>query len=260
MLSNNFCFSLSLTSTLNCCISPGYSCSSGLMNGGPHHEDHNGASLSPLPHSNSPLTGPTGRGGPIQSPSLSTGGVLQYADGPPRILPEDGADRQGGDSDTELQERELRMKIFFSSSPSSSSCSSSSGSGNCVAGASRLHHHAGSAKQGYHSNHGNHHHQSPSTQHAHTPTHTSSSHSFSSQERCRRWRRKRSSTGAASSSTSPKRRSFSGVGSNSHSSGSPLNINSMVGHCDRRNVELSSLSCEEKITAKFFWTEDKCSV
>ncbi|XP_038134979.1 histone-lysine N-methyltransferase, H3 lysine-79 specific isoform X1 [Cyprinodon tularosa] len=226
-------------------LTNGYSCSAGLMNGGPHHEDHNGASLSPLPHSNSPLTGPTGRGGPIQSPSLSTGGVLQYADGPPRILPEDGADRQGGDSDTELQERELRMKIFFSSSPSSSSCSSSSGSGNCATGASRLHHHAGSAKQGYHSNHGNHHHQSPSTQHAHTPTHTSSSHSFSSQERCRRWRRKRSSTGAAASSTSPKRRSFSGVGSNSHSSGSPLNINSMVNNINQP-LEISAISSPEE--------------
>uniref|UniRef100_A0A3Q2SQ10 Histone-lysine N-methyltransferase, H3 lysine-79 specific n=1 Tax=Fundulus heteroclitus TaxID=8078 RepID=A0A3Q2SQ10_FUNHE len=205
----------------------GYSCSS--MNGGPHHEDHNGASLSPLPHNNSPLTGPMGRGGPIQSPSLSTGGVLQYADAPPRIAPEDGADRPGGESDTELQGSELRRKIFFYPSPSSSSSSSSSGSGNCVTGASRFHHYAGSAKQGYHSNHGNHHHhQSPSTQHAHTPTHTSSSHSFSSQEGRRRGRRKRSSTGAAASSSSPKRRSFTGVGSNSHSSGSPLNINSMV--------------------------------
>ncbi|XP_035997225.1 histone-lysine N-methyltransferase, H3 lysine-79 specific isoform X2 [Fundulus heteroclitus] len=222
----------------------GYSCSS--MNGGPHHEDHNGASLSPLPHNNSPLTGPMGRGGPIQSPSLSTGGVLQYADAPPRIAPEDGADRPGGESDTELQGSELRRKIFFYPSPSSSSSSSSSGSGNCVTGASRFHHYAGSAKQGYHSNHGNHHHhQSPSTQHAHTPTHTSSSHSFSSQEGRRRGRRKRSSTGAAASSSSPKRRSFTGVGSNSHSSGSPLNINSMVNNINQP-LEISAISSPEQ--------------
>lgn len=222
----SFRYVLCLGLTLNCLISAGYSCSSGLMNGGPHPEDHNGASLSPLPHSNSPLTGPMGRGGPIQSPSLSTGGVLHYADGPPRILPEDGAERQGEESDTELQDSDPQRKIFSSSS-SPSFCSS--GNGNCVAGGSRLHHHAGSTKQGYHSNHGNHHHQSPSTQHAHTPTHTSSSHSFGSQEGRRRGRRKRGSTGAAASG-SPKRRSFPGVNSNGHSTGSPLNINSMVSH------------------------------
>lgn len=195
----------------------GYSCSSGLMNGmngGPHHEDHNGASLSPLPHSNSPSAGPLGRGGPIQSPSLSTGGVLHYADGPPRISAEDGADRQAN--------------------------------GHCAAGGSRLHH-ASSTKQGYHSNHGHHHHhhQSPSTQHAHTPTHTSSSHSFGSQEGRRRGRRKRSSVGAAVGSGSPKRRSFPGVCSSSHSSGSPLNINSMVNNINQP-LEISAISSPEQ--------------
>ncbi|XP_014326322.1 histone-lysine N-methyltransferase, H3 lysine-79 specific isoform X1 [Xiphophorus maculatus] len=219
----------------------GYSCSSGLMNGGPHPEDHNGASLSPLPHSNSPLTGPMSRGGPIQSPSLSTGGVLHYADGPPRILPEDGAERQGEESDRELQGSDPQRKMFSSSS-SPSFCSS--GNGNCVAGGSRLHHHAGSTKQGYHSNHGNHHHQSPSTQHAHTPTHTSSSHSFGSQEGRRRGRRKRGSTGAAASG-SPKRRSFPGVSSNGHSTGSPLNINSMVNNINQP-LEISAISSPEQ--------------
>uniref|UniRef100_A0AAX7T038 Histone-lysine N-methyltransferase, H3 lysine-79 specific n=1 Tax=Astatotilapia calliptera TaxID=8154 RepID=A0AAX7T038_ASTCA len=58
-----------------------YSSISSMMNGGLHPEDHNGTS-SPPPHSNT-LT--MGRGGPTQSPPLSTGGVLQYADGPPRI-------------------------------------------------------------------------------------------------------------------------------------------------------------------------------
>uniref|UniRef100_A0A1A7XRL4 Histone-lysine N-methyltransferase, H3 lysine-79 specific n=1 Tax=Iconisemion striatum TaxID=60296 RepID=A0A1A7XRL4_9TELE len=189
----------------------GYSCSSGLMNGGPYPEDHNGASSSPPTNGNSPLMGPMGRGGPIQSPSLSTGGVLQYADGPPRILPEDGADRQGS-----------------------------------VAGGSRLHHHTGnSAKQGYHSNHVNHHHPSPGTQHAHTPTHVSSSHTLGAQEGRKRGRRKRSSTGAVMATTSPKRRSFPGLGSNSHSSGSPLNINSMVSNINQP-LEIAAISSPEQ--------------
>uniref|UniRef100_A0A3Q3VIK6 Histone-lysine N-methyltransferase, H3 lysine-79 specific n=1 Tax=Mola mola TaxID=94237 RepID=A0A3Q3VIK6_MOLML len=175
---------------------------SGLINGGPHPEDHNGASSSPPPHNNILLTGPMGRGGPIQSPPLSTGGVLQYADGPPRILPEERQDHQGGESDTEPQDSELRRRIFFSSSSSSSSSSSLSGSGGSTGGGSRLHHHTGnSAKQGYHSNHGNHHHQSPGTQHTHVPPHVSSSHSshsLGSQEGRKRGRRKRSSTVAVS--------------------------------------------------------------
>lgn len=72
---------------------------SGLTNGSCHAEDHNGAS-SPPSHTNNLLSGQMGRGGPIQSPPCSTGGVLQYADGPPRILPEEGQDYQGGESDT----------------------------------------------------------------------------------------------------------------------------------------------------------------
>uniref|UniRef100_A0A672YBM7 Histone-lysine N-methyltransferase, H3 lysine-79 specific n=1 Tax=Sphaeramia orbicularis TaxID=375764 RepID=A0A672YBM7_9TELE len=189
----------------------GYSSSSGLMNGGPHPEDHNGASLSP-PHSNTPLIGPMGRGGSIQSPPLSTGGVLQYADGPPRILPEDGQDPRG-ESDTEPQDSEMRRRIFFSSS-----------------------------------NHGNHHHQSPGTQHTHTPTHTSSSHSshnLGSQEGRKRGRRKRSSAGAITASGSPKRRSFPGLGSSNHSSGSPLNINSMVNNINQP-LEISAISSPEQ--------------
>ncbi|XP_077439195.1 histone-lysine N-methyltransferase, H3 lysine-79 specific isoform X3 [Vanacampus margaritifer] len=205
----------------------GYSSSSGLMNGGPHPEEQNGASPSP-PHTNTPLAGPMSRRGPIQSPSLSTGGVLHYADGPQRILPEDGQERQETESDTEPQDNELRRRIFFSSSSSSSS-----GSGGGLAGGSRLHHHAGSStKQGYHSNHGNHNHQSPGTQRAHTPpTHTPpsthSAHGLAPQEGRKRGRRKRGSTGAVTASGSPKRRSFPGVSANNHSSGSPLNINSM---------------------------------
>uniref|UniRef100_A0AAQ5ZBQ4 Histone-lysine N-methyltransferase, H3 lysine-79 specific n=1 Tax=Amphiprion ocellaris TaxID=80972 RepID=A0AAQ5ZBQ4_AMPOC len=145
---------------------------SGLMNGGPHPEDHNGASSSPPPHSNTPLIGPMGRGGPIQSPPLNTGGVLQYADGPPRILPEDGPDR------------------------------------------SRLHHHTGnSAKQGYHSR--------------------------------KRGRRKRSSAGPVMASGSPKRRSFPGISANNHSSGSPLNINSMVNNINQP-LEISAISSPEQ--------------
>ncbi|AWP11102.1 putative histone-lysine N-methyltransferase H3 lysine-79 specific-like [Scophthalmus maximus] len=232
----------------------GYSSSSGLMNGGPHPEDHNGALSSPLPHGNTPLTGPIVRGGPIQSPPLNTGGVLQYADGPPRILPEDGQDRQGVESDTEPQDSELRRRIFFSSSSSSSSSSTSSGSVGSAAGGLRLHHHTGnSAKQGYHSNHGNHHHhhhhhQSPGTPHAHTPVHTMSSHSshsLGSQEGRKRGRRKRSSAGAVTASGSPKRRSFPGLSSNNHSSGSPLNINSMVNNINQP-LEISAISSPEQ--------------
>uniref|UniRef100_A0A672Y3R1 Histone-lysine N-methyltransferase, H3 lysine-79 specific n=1 Tax=Sphaeramia orbicularis TaxID=375764 RepID=A0A672Y3R1_9TELE len=118
-----------------------------------------------------------------------------------------------------------------------------------AAGGSRLHHHTGnSAKQGYHSNHGNHHHQSPGTQHTHTPTHTSSSHSshnLGSQEGRKRGRRKRSSAGAITASGSPKRRSFPGLGSSNHSSGSPLNINSMVNNINQP-LEISAISSPEQ--------------
>lgn len=179
------------------------------MNGGSHSEDQDSAAPSPPPHG-APLTGPT-QG---HSPPLSTGGVLQYADGPPRILPEDWAERQG-ESDSEPQDSESRRRMFFSSSSSSSS-SSSGGA------ATRLH--LGSARQGKH-HHGNHntsnHHHSPGSQHT-------NSHGHGSQEERKRGRRKRSSTGAQPVSGSPKRKSFPGLSSTNHPSGSPLNINSMV--------------------------------
>uniref|UniRef100_A0A8D3AG02 Histone-lysine N-methyltransferase, H3 lysine-79 specific n=1 Tax=Scophthalmus maximus TaxID=52904 RepID=A0A8D3AG02_SCOMX len=145
-------------------------------------------------------------------------------------------------------------RIFFSSSSSSSSSSTSSGSVGSAAGGLRLHHHTGnSAKQGYHSNHGNHHHhhhhhQSPGTPHAHTPVHTMSSHSshsLGSQEGRKRGRRKRSSAGAVTASGSPKRRSFPGLSSNNHSSGSPLNINSMVNNINQP-LEISAISSPEQ--------------
>ncbi|XP_061538830.1 histone-lysine N-methyltransferase, H3 lysine-79 specific isoform X1 [Phycodurus eques] len=222
----------------------GYSSSSGLMNGGPHPEEQNGASSSP-PHTNPPLGGPMSRGGPIQSPPLSTGGVLHYADGPPRILPEDCQERQEAESETEPQDNELRRRIFFSSSSSSSSSSA----GSVVTG-SRLHHHAGSStKQGYLSNHGNHNHQSPGTQRAHTPpAHTSSSqstHGLAPQEGRKRGRRKRGSTGAVAACGSPKRRSFPGINANNHSSGSPLNINSMVNNINQP-LEIAAISSPEQ--------------
>uniref|UniRef100_A0A673WRN1 Histone-lysine N-methyltransferase, H3 lysine-79 specific n=1 Tax=Salmo trutta TaxID=8032 RepID=A0A673WRN1_SALTR len=104
------------------CPSSGYSSSAGLMNGGSHSEDQDSAAPSPPPHG-APLTGPT-QG---HSPPLSTGGVLQYADGPPRILPEDWAERQG-ESDSEPQDSESRRRMFFSSSSSSSNHHHSPGS------------------------------------------------------------------------------------------------------------------------------------
>ncbi|CAL9696388.1 unnamed protein product [Knipowitschia caucasica] len=214
----------------------GYSSNSGLMNGLVHSEEHNGASLSPPSHSNPALSRSS-----LQSPSLSTGGVLQYADGPPRIVPEDGSENRGGESDNEPLESDMRRRIFFSSS---SSCSSSSGSGSSATAGSRLHHHTGSlAKQGYH---GNHHHQSPGT-HPHNPTHpsTHSSHSLAPQEGRKRGRRKRGSTGAVTASTSPKRRSFPGLTSGHHASGSPLNISSMVSNINQP-LEISAISSPEQ--------------
>lgn len=121
--------------------------------------------------------------------------------------------------------------VSFSFSFSSSSCCVlSAGTGGSTTGGLRSHH-QNLTKQGYHSNHGNHHHQSPSAQHGHPPSHVSSSvssHSLGSQEGRKRGRRKRSCTAAVNACSSPKRRSFPGIGSNGHSSGSPLNINSMV--------------------------------
>uniref|UniRef100_A0A8C8HJT9 Histone-lysine N-methyltransferase, H3 lysine-79 specific n=1 Tax=Oncorhynchus tshawytscha TaxID=74940 RepID=A0A8C8HJT9_ONCTS len=75
--------------------------------------EQDGAAPSPPPHGAPPM-------GPTQghSPPLSTGGVLQYADGTPRILPEDRAERQG-ESDSEPQDSESRRRMFFSSSSSS---------------------------------------------------------------------------------------------------------------------------------------------
>lgn len=103
----SICFSC--VSVFGLCL--GYS---GLTNGSCHAEDHNGAS-SPPSHTNNLLSGPMGRSGPIQSPPRSTGGVLQYADGPPRILPEEGQDYQGGESDTVQQYHQLQRSflLFF---------------------------------------------------------------------------------------------------------------------------------------------------
>uniref|UniRef100_A0A674PQ24 Histone-lysine N-methyltransferase, H3 lysine-79 specific n=1 Tax=Takifugu rubripes TaxID=31033 RepID=A0A674PQ24_TAKRU len=174
---------------------------SGLTNGSSHAEDHNGAS-SPPSHTNSLLSGPMGRCGPIQ--------------------------------------------ISPSSSSSPSCCVSSAGSGGSTTVGSRLHHH-NLAKQGYHSNHGNHHHQFPSTQHTHPSSHVSSSvsHSLGSQEGRKRGRRKRTSAAAVSACSSPKRRSFPGLGSNGPSSGSPLNINSMVNNINQP-LEISAISSPEQ--------------
>ncbi|XP_041086645.1 histone-lysine N-methyltransferase, H3 lysine-79 specific-like isoform X2 [Polyodon spathula] len=61
----------------------------------------------------SPQMGGSEGGGGLHS----TGGVLQYADGPPRILPEGGKRELG--SDMELLESEAKRRIFFSASASS---------------------------------------------------------------------------------------------------------------------------------------------
>nr|XP_023859418.1 histone-lysine N-methyltransferase, H3 lysine-79 specific isoform X2 [Salvelinus alpinus] len=205
----------------------GYSSSLGLMNGGSHSEDQEGAAPSPPPHGAPPM-------GPTQghSPPLSTGGVLQYADGTPRILPEDGAERQG-ESDSEPQDSESRRRMFFSSSSSSSSSSSGGAASRLRLGSARQsQHHLGS-----HSNHNNHHH-SPGSQHT-------NSHGHGSQEERKRGRRKRSSTGAQPASGSPKRKSFPGLSSTNHPSGSPLNINSMVNNINQP-LEIAAISSPEQ--------------
>eukprot|EP00063_Salmo_salar_P097031 XP_014071866.1 PREDICTED: histone-lysine N-methyltransferase, H3 lysine-79 specific isoform X4 [Salmo salar] len=205
----------------------GYSSSLGLMNGGSHSEDQDGSAPSPPPHGAPPM-------GPTQghSPPLSTGGVLQYADGTPRILPEDGAERQG-ESDSEPQDSKSRRRMFFSSSSSSSSSSSGGAASRLRLGSARQsQHHLGS-----HSNHNNHHH-SPGSQHT-------NSHGHGSQEERKRGRRKRSSTGAQPVSGSPKRKSFPGLSSTNHPSGSPLNINSMVNNINQP-LEIAAISSPEQ--------------
>uniref|UniRef100_A0A8C7VXZ8 Histone-lysine N-methyltransferase, H3 lysine-79 specific n=1 Tax=Oncorhynchus mykiss TaxID=8022 RepID=A0A8C7VXZ8_ONCMY len=204
-----------------------YSSSLGLMNGGSHSEEQDGAAPSPPPHGAPPM-------GPTQghSPPLSTGGVLQYADGTPRILPEDRAERQG-ESDSEPQDSESRRRMFFSSSSSSSSSSSGGAASRLRLGSARQsQHHLGS-----HSNHNNHHH-SPGSQHT-------NSHGHGSQEERKRGRRKRSSTGAQPASGSPKRKSFPGLSSTNHPSGSPLNINTMVNNINQP-LEIAAISSPEQ--------------
>uniref|UniRef100_A0A8C1Q7B4 Histone-lysine N-methyltransferase, H3 lysine-79 specific n=1 Tax=Cyprinus carpio TaxID=7962 RepID=A0A8C1Q7B4_CYPCA len=200
---------------------------SGLVNGSHSAmmtEDQDCDAASPPPHS-TPIMGLQPRGSGL-SPALGTGGVLQYADGPPRLPPEDGHDRQGPESDTEPLDSEARRRIFFSSSSSASSSSSSTGG-------SRLHH--GSVKQGHHHHSKNHH-------HLHHHHHSPSSHN---QEGRKRGRRKRSSSGAIPISGSPKRRAFPGLGCSSHSSESPLNINLMVNNINQP-LEISAISSPEQ--------------
>uniref|UniRef100_A0A8C3A1U6 Histone-lysine N-methyltransferase, H3 lysine-79 specific n=1 Tax=Cyclopterus lumpus TaxID=8103 RepID=A0A8C3A1U6_CYCLU len=61
----------------------------------------------------------------------------------------------------------------------------------------------------------------------------------------KRGRRKRGSSVAGGASGSPKRRSFPGLGSNNPSSGSPLNINSMVSNINQP-LEISAISSPEQ--------------
>ncbi|KPP74698.1 histone-lysine N-methyltransferase, H3 lysine-79 specific-like, partial [Scleropages formosus] len=61
----------------------------------------------------------------------------------------------------------------------------------------------------------------------------------------KRGRRKRSSAGAQAVGGSPKRRFFPGLGSSSHPSGSPLNINSMVSNINQP-LEIAAISSPEQ--------------
>ena len=96
-----------------CCFSPGYSSSSGLVNGGPHSSvllSDQDSSASGQPSYTTPLLALQGR-----SPPNSTGGVLQYADGPPRILPEDSGSgsRRLRTAYTNTQLLELEKEFHF---------------------------------------------------------------------------------------------------------------------------------------------------
>ncbi|XP_051977246.1 histone-lysine N-methyltransferase, H3 lysine-79 specific isoform X2 [Xyrauchen texanus] len=198
----------------------GYSSSSGLVNGchsAMLTEEQDCNATSPPPHS-TPVMGLQPRGSGL-SPPLGTGGVLQYADGPPRLPPEGGHDRQGPESDPEPLDSEARRRIFFSSSSSSSSSSSNGGF--------RLN---GSGKLGQHHHSKHHHHHSPASH---------------GQEGRKRGRRKRSSSGTMPNSGSTKRRPFPGLVCPSHSSGSPLNINSMVNNINQP-LEISAISSPEQ--------------
>uniref|UniRef100_A0A8C9SUV8 Histone-lysine N-methyltransferase, H3 lysine-79 specific n=1 Tax=Scleropages formosus TaxID=113540 RepID=A0A8C9SUV8_SCLFO len=178
-------------SFLSFCHPVGFSSGLIMVNGGSHSGsmDPDSTSSSPAQHG-SPSAGLQG---------LTTGGVLQYADGPPRILPEAGPSKQG-ESDPEFLDSETKRRIFFSSSSNKSS----------------QHHH-----------------------------HSSRRHSPGPHESRKRGRRKRSSAGAQAVGGSPKRRFFPGLGSSSHPSGSPLNINSMVSNINQP-LEIAAISSPEQ--------------
>uniref|UniRef100_A0AAY4D2Q1 Histone-lysine N-methyltransferase, H3 lysine-79 specific n=1 Tax=Denticeps clupeoides TaxID=299321 RepID=A0AAY4D2Q1_9TELE len=190
------------------CVS-GYLPNSALVNGGQYNSVLSG-DQDPAPSSLSLLSAPLMRvsgHGPPASPSHTTGGVLQYADGPPKILHEEVCVGERLDNETS-------QRIFFSS----------------LAPSARLQHSTGQSSHHHHSIL----HHSPSSQHA-----------SGLQEARKRSRRKRSSTGGFPTSGSPKRRSYIGQDACGHQSGSPLNINSMVNNINQP-LEISAISSPEQ--------------
>uniref|UniRef100_A0A8C4XE69 Histone-lysine N-methyltransferase, H3 lysine-79 specific n=1 Tax=Erpetoichthys calabaricus TaxID=27687 RepID=A0A8C4XE69_ERPCA len=127
--------------------------------------------------------------------NLCTGGVLQYADGPPRIIPEGGKRELALDS--EGLECDAKRKNFFSS------------------GMKQTH----TAKQG----------PPGSTCRGDIP------------DVKKRSKKKRSSSSNYSTGSSPKRKPHLGIG---HSSGSPLNISSMVNNINQP-LEIAAISSPE---------------
>uniref|UniRef100_A0AAY4D5L8 Histone-lysine N-methyltransferase, H3 lysine-79 specific n=1 Tax=Denticeps clupeoides TaxID=299321 RepID=A0AAY4D5L8_9TELE len=187
----------------------GYLPNSALVNGGQYNSVLSG-DQDPAPSSLSLLSAPLMRvsgHGPPASPSHTTGGVLQYADGPPKILHEEVCVGERLDNETS-------QRIFFSS----------------LAPSARLQHSTGQSSHHHHSIL----HHSPSSQHA-----------SGLQEARKRSRRKRSSTGGFPTSGSPKRRSYIGQDACGHQSGSPLNINSMVNNINQP-LEISAISSPEQ--------------
>ncbi|XP_036409926.1 histone-lysine N-methyltransferase, H3 lysine-79 specific-like isoform X3 [Megalops cyprinoides] len=161
-------------------------------------------SSSPTPPHSAALLGVQGAAG--------ADGVLQYADGPPKILPEPGLEPLEGET--------RRCLVLSSSSSSSSSPSRGTGSRQ----------HSGAAEQSQ-NHHGNPH---------RSATHL---HPHGSQEGSKHRRRKRGSTGPPTGPGSPKRKPLPVLGA--HPSASPLSISSMVNNINQP-LEIAAISSPEQ--------------
>ncbi|KAI1882852.1 hypothetical protein AGOR_G00239170 [Albula goreensis] len=169
---------------------------------------------------------------PPHSPPAVTGGVLQYADGPPKILPEPNADPCP-------REAEAHRRFFLSSSSSSSSSSPPRGS--------RRHHRSAEQGRSHHGNHRHHHRRHRHRHGRHRHHSPGSQRSHSSQEGAKRKRRKRSSSRGVppTAGGSPKKRALAVPALGSHPSASPLSLSSMVSNINQP-LEITAISSPEQ--------------